>query len=142
MSVSPLQQKSTDAITLIEREIYKAENERRPISRQMLADMVHASIGIPVGDAFTLVDQYCEEKAPGVPGYLAEEFAIPYLKVIAVLNVIIGVGALWYGIGVYQKGLAKWPWWVCSGTIFIGLGVLFWVQSLEKYAARRAKKQA
>ncbi len=131
-----------DAISLIQQEVNDAESERRAISRQMLADMIHARVGIPHADAAVLVDQFCDERAPAVPHYLQEEFAIPYLKVVAVVNVLLGIGAFYWGIAVFQKTRdTPWPW-LCFGTIFVGLGALAWVKSLEWYAARKAKREA
>jgi hypothetical protein len=142
MSTSQLKPRGEDAITLIEREIAKAEFDCRPISRQMLAESVHVQTGLSTADAFALVEQYCEEKAPAVPGYLQEEFAIPYLKVIAVINVIVGIVVFWMGVNAFRtKGAPMWPY-LCVGTIFCGLGVFAWVKSLERFAERQAKRQA
>ena len=143
MSTSQIKPRGEDAINVIERELVSAETDRRPISRQMLAESVHSETGMPASDAFALVEQYCEEKAPAVPGYLQEEFAIPYLKVIAVLNVIVGIVVFWLGVNAYRSP-AKTPMWpyLCIGTIFCGLGAFAWVTSLERYAERRAKRRA
>ncbi|CAN5447485.1 hypothetical protein BH11ARM1_BH11ARM1_05340 [soil metagenome] len=141
MSTSTHKPNPTDVATLIQTEVMAAENDRRAISRQMLADMVKEKTGMPSGEVALLVDVYCDENAPMVPQYLAEEFAIPYLKVIAVVNVIVGIGAIYYAISLIQKGQPGYVW-LCVGTIFAGLGVMAWVKSLERYAARKAKRQA
>jgi hypothetical protein len=130
-----------DAITIIEREVREAEGERRAISRQELAELVHASTGIPTAEAFTMVDRYCDEHAPAVPHYLAEEFAIPWLKGVAVLNIAIAIGFYYWGIKLARLGQPGWPYLV-AGTIFLGLSALAWVKSIERYAERRAKKRA
>ncbi|HSI73610.1 MAG TPA: hypothetical protein VK934_10585 [Fimbriimonas sp.] len=139
MSATPLKSRSEDAITLIEREIARAEFERTPISRQMLADLVHEGTSMPLSDALPLVEEYCEERAAWVPGYLQEEFAIPYLKVLAIINVIIGVVVFWIGVNAYRSGKPVWPYLV-AGTLVCGLGAWFWVVSLERYMERRKKR--
>ena len=142
MSTSQLKPRGEDAIGLIEREISRAQFDCRPISRQMLAESVNTETGLPIADALALVEQYCEEKAPGVPGYLQEEFAVPYLKVIAVVNVIVGIGVMLFGVNSSRtSNAALWPY-LCVGTIFCGLGAFAWVVSLERYAERRAKRNA
>ena len=138
--MSPTTPQNTDAITLIEREIIDSENERRPLSRQMLAELVNQRTGMPVADAFTLVDGYCDDKAPRIPHYLQEEFAIPYLKVIAAINIAITLGVYYWGIQVSRKGLPAWMYFTV-GTLFLGLSALSWVKSLERYAERKAKSR-
>jgi hypothetical protein len=130
-----------DALALIEREIREAENERRPISRQMLADLVHATTALPLADAVPLVDRYCDDNAPGVPQYLADEFAVPYLKVVAVANVILAVLAYWYGATTYQAGKAAWPW-LGLGTVVLAGAVWAWIKSLERYQERKTRRQS
>jgi hypothetical protein len=139
MSTPPLQHPKEDAISLVQREIARAEDDRKPISRQMLADIVQEQLGLPHADAFSIVDRYCEDNAPAVPGYLQEEFAIPYLKVIAIINVIVGLGIFWMGVLKWKQSNPIWPY-LTVGTIFCGLGVFAWVQSLERYAERRKKR--
>src|SRR5688500_10236048 len=80
MSTVTSKPRTEDAISLIEGEICRADQERTPISRQTLAQLVNQKTGLPSADAVALVDEFCEERAPGVPYYLQEEFAIPYLK--------------------------------------------------------------
>jgi hypothetical protein len=140
MSATPLKSRSEDAITLIEREIARAESERTPISRQMLADLLHEQTAMPLSDALPLVEEFCESRAAWVPGYLQEEFAIPYLKVLAIINVIIAVVVLWVGVNAYRSaGKPMWPY-LAIGTLICGLGAWFWVVSLERYAERRKKR--
>jgi hypothetical protein len=130
-----------DLVELIEKEISTARDERRPTSRQQLAEIVNERTGMPVPEALTLVDTYCDEKEPAIPYYLQDEFAIPWLKAVAVINVVIGVAFLWYGVKVLRTVPAKpgWPWF-CIGTIFCGLGAFAWVQSLERFVERRRKR--
>ena len=55
MSTTTHQPDSTDAISMIEQEVRSAEADRRAISRQMLAEMVHLRMGMTQGDAALLV---------------------------------------------------------------------------------------
>jgi hypothetical protein len=126
-----------DALNLLSQEVSNAEAERRPVSRQSLTDMLVTSAGIPAGDASNLVHEYCDENAPAIPHYLAEEFAIPYLKVIAVVNVIVALGLYYWGIQVFRLGKQPaWPWF-CVATIVTGFAALAWVKSIERFAARK-----
>lgn len=132
----------TDLVGLVQGEINLARAETRPLSRQQLADVVRQRTGMPFADAFAFVETYCDEHEPGVPGYLQEEFAVPYLKVVAIVNALIGMGIIYRGVGVYNKHLPAWGWF-CAGVVFCGLGVFAWVQSLERevlWRKKRAKK--
>lgn len=131
---------SLDLVELVKGEIRLAREETRPTSRQQLADIVHRRTGMPFQEAFSFVERYCEEHEPGVPGYLQEEFAVPYLKVIAIINVAVGVGLIWNGVNVLKKQHPAWGWF-CAGVLFCGLGVLSWVQSLEREILWRKKRK-
>jgi hypothetical protein len=127
---------SSDLVELIASEIRRAREETRPTSRQQLADIVHNRTGMPVAEAFSFVDIYCEEHEPGVPGYLQEEFAVPYLKVLAVVNAMIAVGLCYYGVTLYRTPK---PYWIpiCIGVLFLGLSALSWVKSIERELSRQ-----
>jgi len=129
-----------DLVGLVQGEIQSARSETRPTSRQQLADVVRQRTGMPFAEAFAFVDTYCDENEPGVPGYLQEEFAVPYLKVVAVVNVIIGVSIVYHGVQVYRAGQQAWGWY-CGGVLFCGLGVFSWVQSLEREVLWRKKRR-
>ncbi|AIE84844.1 hypothetical protein [Fimbriimonas ginsengisoli] len=128
-----------DLVGMIASEITRARDETRPTSRQQLADILHARTGMSVADAYQFVDTYCEEHEPGVPGYLQEEFAVPYLKVLGVANAVIALGLCYYGVKLYYVGK---PYWipVCIGVLFLGLGALSWVKSIEREYSRSKKK--
>jgi hypothetical protein len=140
MQTATRKPETTDAITLIQREIAFAESERRPISRQTLADLVHSEAQTPLADAVRFVDEYCDENARWVPYYLQEEFAIPYLKVVAAFFVVLAFAALYWGIVVHRTGKPAYIYF-CAGTLLIGAGAMAWVVSLERYAERRAKRR-
>jgi hypothetical protein len=134
------QEGSQDLIALVSQEILAARMATRPTSRQELANIVHERSGMPVSDAFEFVDRYCDEHEPGVPGFLQEEFAIPYLKVLAVFNAIVAIGLCYNGVRAYE---AKSPhWWavVSFGVLFFGFSALSWVKSLEREVERNRKK--
>jgi len=130
---------SHDLKDLVASEIRKAREETRPTSRQQLADMVHARTGMPAAEAYSFVDTYCEEFEPGVPGYLQEEFAVPYLKVIAIFNVIIAIALCYYGVKIYRVNPKYWVY-VSGGVVFLGFAALSWVKSLEREMDRARKK--
>jgi len=129
-----------DLVGLVQGEIQLARSETRPTSRQQLADIVRQRTGMPFADAFAFVETYCDENEPGVPGYLQEEFAVPYLKVVAIVNVIIGSVIIYRGVQVYRANLPAWGWY-CAGVVFCGLAVFTWVQSLEREVLWRKRKK-
>jgi len=117
--------------------IEKAREDLKPISRRMLGLMLNQKRNLPYKEAIEIVDAYCDEKAPYIPGYVSSEFGIYWLKVIAVFNVLIGVTVAYFGVRAYQdpKQIA-WPWF-CVATIFIGLAALSWVKSVEREFGKR-----
>lgn len=58
----------------------EAKRESVPISRHRLAEELAKKHSLRFKEAFEVVDQYCEERAPGTPDYLDREFLIPFLK--------------------------------------------------------------
>src|SRR6185312_12332335 len=108
------------------------------ISRQALADLIHRGTGMPHSDAVRLVDRYCDEHAPSVPHYLQEEFAIPYMKVLAILVAVVSIAVFYYSVVVYRSGKPN-HYWLVAGTLLLGVACLFWVKSLELWAARKNK---
>jgi hypothetical protein len=124
------------AIERIAHEIAKAEYDRVPTSRQRLAQLVFAEFKIPVAEATKLVDEYCDEKAPGVPYYLKEEFESPFLKVMAVINSVLGIAFVWYGSTVWHRvSKGSWPYFVV-GAIFVGLASYCWFKTIQKELAK------
>lgn len=139
-TTSPGGKGAKDPSELISDEIARSRREATPTSRQALAELIHDRIGTPVHEALQIVDAYCEDKEPGIPYYLQEEIAIPYLKFVAALFIIAAIGFFWYGVGVWRMRQPAHVWF-SLGTVIAGLGVFAWVQSLEKYAERRRKKR-
>jgi len=131
-------ERSQDLIEIISGEIQTARDQTRPTSRQELANIVHARTGMSVGEALEFVDSYCDENAPGVPGYLQEEFAIPYLKVLAVFFTAISLFICYHGVRLYQDRKPGWVW-LCIGVVLFGLGALSWVKSIEREVERSRK---
>jgi hypothetical protein len=99
-------------------------------SRARLVRHLVEVTGIPRKDAFDVVDNYCEVDNVAVPMYLGRDFTVGWLKVIAVSNVIISLILLWNGRQLHLQKIYPWWFWL-AGACFGGLGVLFWVKSLE-----------
>ncbi|MDR3689579.1 MAG: hypothetical protein P4L46_09390 [Fimbriimonas sp.] len=118
------------AVELIATEIAKADFDRVPTSRQKLGQLVSVKLLIPPAEAYKIVDEYCDDKAPGVPHYLQEEFAMPYLKVLAVVNSILGIAALWWAAHSMKAGKPSWPWFIVAAVLvgFSGLSFFKVVQ--------------
>jgi hypothetical protein len=132
--------KGVGHVDIIQREIQKARDDRRPTSRQMLAEIINDRTGMPVSEALHIVDAYCENEEPAIPYYLQDEFAIPYLKFVAVIIALAGVGFFWYGVTQQRIGKPAYVWY-SLGTVVVGLGVFAWVQSLEKFVQRRRARR-
>lgn len=117
----------------IQERIDAARKQYEPISRRMIALQLGKARGVAFKEALDLVDAYCDEKDPAVPGYVSGEFRIYWLKAVAVFVVALGVGVLWYGTNMFN---AKGPAWIpfCIGTVVVGLGALAWVKSLQSEA--------
>ena len=113
------------AIELIATEIAKADFDRIPTSRQRLGQQVTAKLGFPPGEAYRLVDEYCDDKAPGVPHYLQDEFATPYLKVLAVVNSILGIVSAYWAAHTWQSGKTSWPWFITTALLVGFAGYAF-----------------
>lgn len=133
-----LNEASTDTLELVEQEIKAARKEARPTSRQALTQIVHRRTGMPLKDAADLVDAFCNEREPGVPAYLASEFVIGWLKVVAIGNVVIGAVFFFYAARAFEKGQPIWPLLV-AGVIFSGLALFSWVKSLEQEVEENKK---
>lgn len=120
---------------IIVAELERARKAYEPISRRMMAIAVAEHKKITYREAFDLVDAYCDEKEPAVPGYVSSEFGIFYLKVIAVLNVLVGMFLAYFGVKAFQNprapGMPYWAWFVLT-TLFVGFAALSWVKSVER----------
>ena len=132
--------KGVGHVDIIQSEIQRARQDHRPTSRQMLAEMINERTGMPVAEALHIVDAYCEAEEPAIPYYLQDEFAIPYLKFVAIVIAMAGIAFMWYAVTQQKSGKPAYVWY-SLGTIVIGLGVFAWVQSLEKYVQRRRQRK-
>lgn len=139
MSIQTRKVENVDLVDLVAAEIARSREERRPTSRQMLAEYVQDKTGMILTDAVSFVETYCEEREPGIPMFLQEEVAIPYLKFIAIINVFLGLGFIAYGVNLLRSGKPAHIQF-SIGTVWAGLGVFAYVQSLEKFAERRKKR--
>ena len=120
-----------DCIALVESEIAAARQERRPTSRQTLANLVVKRTGMPPKEALAIVEAFCEEREPAVPEFLESEFVIGWLKVIAVLQAIVGLVFFYYAKRAHESNQPIWIY-LMLGTILLGFAVLSWVKSLER----------
>lgn len=121
--------------TEVVREQYLASMQNlAPTSRNLLAKQLANATGLSPREALEVVDRYCDEESLAIPAYLSREFAVGWMKVVAVINVIIAGGWLWYGRTLHLQKIHPWGLW-CLGAIFCGLAVLFWLKSLEMEAA-------
>lgn len=129
---------SADALSLLTSEIELAQRSHRPMSRRALAELVAERTGMPFRDAHAVVEAYCDANAAAVPEYLGGEFSVFWLKVIAVVNVLVGLGAFYNSAAIFRAGKPAWPLW-CLGTIFCGIGAFFWARSLDSWVQLRKR---
>jgi len=115
---------------LLANEIASARSEARPISRLTLTRLLQTKYSLHLHEAEVMVDRYCDEKAPGVPTYLSSEFGTPYLKVLAIINIAVGLGlSIMAAVSQHKGGFAFVPW-LLGALLFIGSAALFWVKSV------------
>lgn len=120
---------SVDPAEMIKREIDLSREEHRPISRQLLADMLSVRLSMKMDRAWVVVDEYCDEHEAAIPSYLSQEFNLQLPKVVSVL---LGLAALVIGwMGLTTKG-PSWPYFA-GATVILGLAALMFVHSLESY---------
>lgn len=111
-------------------EIANARHEARPVSRLSLTRLLQSELGVNPHDAERFVDRYCDEKEPAIPTYLSTEFGVPYLKVVAVLNVLLAIGFFVVTLKFQRPGLSVWPG-IILGTLFLIGAAVMWLQSLR-----------
>lgn len=123
------------AVERIAQEIGKAEMDRLPMSRQKLVHLVFAEFKIPMPEATLIVDEYCDENAPAVPFYLKDEFEFPFLKLMAVVNSLLGVGFVYWGSHVWRMQRPSWPWFV-FGAFFVACAGYSWFKTIQQELAK------
>ncbi len=133
-----LQEASIDLAAVLNEEIEGARKERRAVSRQMLAKVVQIKSDLPAAEAMDYVQRYCDNESLPIPEYLAEEFAIPYLKVLAVVLVAVAIGVFYWAMHLRSAGKEAWPVFIL-GVLTCGIAVLLWVRSLEREATTRLR---
>lgn len=111
-------------------EIASARSDARPVSRFTLTRLLQSKFGVSAHDAERFVDRYCDEKEPAIPTYLSNEFGVPYLKIISILNVLLCVGFYVVTLKFQRPGLSVWPGMVL-GTLFLVGAVVMWAQSMR-----------
>ncbi len=110
------------ALERIAQEIAKADQDRVPTSRQKLSQTLAAELKLPGSEANRLVDEYCDDKAPGVPFYLQDEFAKPYMKWSAIINSVLALIAAIYAANVMHNGRMSWPWFALAAVLLAFAG--------------------
>jgi hypothetical protein len=103
-------------------------------SRTRLAKHLTQACGIPHKQALEIVDDYCEAESVAIPTYLSKDFSVGWLKVVAVVNVVLAGVCLWYGRILHLQKIQPYGLW-CIGACLCGLAVLSWVKSLEQEVA-------
>src|SRR5436309_1938003 len=105
-----------DPVELVTNEIELSRKEHRPVSRQLLADLVFTKTGMRMDQAWLLVDAYCDEHEAAIPGYLSLEFNMHWPKVVGVLLAVAAIVVAWMGVQATQ---AKWAYF-CGATLIWG----------------------
>jgi hypothetical protein len=129
-----------DPIELVKNEIAASRSEHRPISRQLLADLVATRTSIRMDKAWILVDQYCAEHEAGIPGYLRQEFNMHWPKVIGVLLAVASLGFVGLGLRAHGEKSTSWPYFA-GATLVFGMGALLFVHSLESFQKFRRERR-
>ena len=124
---------STEHIEFVKSEYEASRIALMPTSRNSLAKHLALKTGQPLKEALAVVDQYCEDNNVAIPDYLGKEFAVGWLKVLAIANMVLSLGMFWYGRTLHMQHVQPYAVW-CVAVIFLGLAVLSWIQSLEKEA--------
>ena len=119
-------QQTLEVIRHVEFEIADARRNNRVISRQDLARYASQKTGIPTKKLFDVVDIYCDEQAPGIPGYLSKAVEKPFLKIFSVVNAILLIASCLVGVALLRKSLMAWPAFLLAGIFLIFAVVMFW----------------
>lgn len=133
--------RDTEATGVIESEIQLSRDERRPISRQLLADIIATRIGLKMDRAWLIVDEYCDEHEAAIPSYLSHEFNTHWPKVVGVLFAVAGLAAGWFGLKAVSAKAVSWPFFV-SATLLFGFGSLLFVRSLESFQRLQRERRS
>lgn len=123
------------AVDRVAQLIAKSELDRVPTSRQKLSQQLVVELKLPMPDITKIVNEYCDENAPAVPFYLQAEFEFPYLKLMAVVNSILGVACVWYGATVWHRQQRSWPLFLL-GAVFVALAGYSWFKTIQQELAK------
>lgn len=115
---------------LISQELEAAKLRLQPISRRRLISIVSKKFSMPVHEAESLVEAYCEERAPYTPEYLGKELFLPYVKLMALLISIVGIAAVAWGAHLWHIHETSWPFFI-AGCIAFGFGGTGLVKALR-----------
>lgn len=123
--------KITDPDAFLKKELELAYEGRKALSRYALARIVSERMKMPIKEAEAIVEAYCAEKAPATPAYLGSEFGIFWLKVVAIVVAMGGLGVFWYSAQMIRNHEPAFvP--LALGTIICGSAVFLWVRSIER----------
>lgn len=134
----PNAKEKSDALEILSREVENSKKHHKPTSRHRLAELIVTETGMPFRDALEVTEAYCDKNAPAIPEYLMGEFAIFWLKVIAIIEAIGGLVVFYYSTVAWRTHAPMWPW-LCFGTLLCGTSAFMWVKSLESEADRRTR---
>ncbi len=115
----------------VEIELAASRKESRIISRQTLAEYAGLRMGLTANQVSYVVEHYCNENAPGIPGFLSSQVETPVLKVAAMINLALGVVACLVGLFLANKSLPAWPAFALGGAFFL-FGIIAYVKSLNQ----------
>lgn len=121
-----VEKKTEKAQDLISRELEAARLRLQPISRRRLVSIVSKSLDMSPHEAETLVEEYCDERAPATPEYLGRELFLPYVKLMALVISILGIAAVGWGASLWHHHEVSWPFFVLGFVAFVfgGIGLL------------------
>lgn len=115
----------------VEVELAASRRENRIISRQDLSEYAAVRMGMQAKQVAYVVDHYCDQNAPGIPGFLNRQVETPVLKVAAIINLALGVVACVVGLVLANKGLLSWPGFAVGGVFFL-FGIISYTRSLRQ----------
>ena len=117
-----------EVIHILEREIASARSEERVISREHLVRLVHVQTKYSPKLYEFIVEQYCDENAPGIPGFLRSDVESPFLRIATFVNVILMLISGIVGVVRFSRGLPSWPFFIAS-VAFCGISLLTFYNS-------------
>ncbi|MBI1755631.1 MAG: hypothetical protein HY248_00120 [Fimbriimonas ginsengisoli] len=121
-------------------EIQAARTQNRPVSRQMLSQMLAETKGLPPKTCYAVVESYCEAEAPTTPEFLGSEFMVPYMKISALVLAAFGLIALGMSTVRIAWGENVWWWGEALAVVLLLTSASGWIRSLirERFGSDRS----